>query len=68
MATAGQLSDQLVTGNSPGGRRDESAQFVRQLSMLQLQADKNRRLLATPVRKDLLLQEWLIQYSRLGQH
>jgi DNA polymerase-3 subunit delta' len=31
---------------------------------LQQEADRNRRLLPTPVRKDLLLQDWLIQWSR----
>jgi DNA polymerase-3 subunit delta' len=33
---------------------------------LQQEADRNRRLLPTPVRKDLLLQDWLIQWSRTG--
>jgi DNA polymerase-3 subunit delta' len=32
---------------------------------LQQEADRNRRLLPTPVRKDLLLQDWLIQWSRM---
>jgi DNA polymerase-3 subunit delta' len=36
------------------------------LSELQSSADKNRKLLPTPVRKDFLLQDWLIQWSRLG--
>jgi DNA polymerase-3 subunit delta' len=36
------------------------------LSMLQSTADKNRKLVPTPVRKDFLLQDWLIQWSRLG--
>ena len=35
------------------------------LSLLQSIADKNRALLSSPVRKDLLLQDWLIQWSRL---
>ena len=35
------------------------------LSILQLQADRNRGLARTPVRKDLLLQDWLIQWARL---
>ncbi len=67
VGTANQLSNHLVSGNSPNGVRGEPAKFARQLGALQLQADKNRRLLATSLRKDLLLQEWLIQYSRLGQ-
>jgi len=37
-----------------------------QLSMLQSAADKNRKLVATPVRKDFLLQDWLIQWARTG--
>ena len=36
------------------------------LSALQRQADLNRGLSRTPVRKDLLLQDWLIQWSRLN--
>jgi DNA polymerase-3 subunit delta' len=35
------------------------------LVTLQRAADQNRRLLPTPVRKDLLLQDWLIQWARL---
>lgn len=35
------------------------------LSQLQKTADRNRALLPSPVRKDLLLQEWLIQWARL---
>ena len=37
----------------------------RTLSQLQSEADKNRRLVSTPVRKDFLLQDWLIQWSRI---
>lgn len=40
--------------------------LARLLADLQREADRNRRLLPTPVRKDLLLQDWLIQWSRLG--
>ena len=36
------------------------------LSQLQDTADRNRALLSSPVRKDLLLQDWLIQWARLG--
>ena len=42
-------------------------QAARALSHLQSAADSSRKLLATPVRKDLLLQDWLIQWSRLGK-
>lgn len=35
------------------------------LSKLQNLADRNRALLSSPVRKDLLLQDWLIQWTRL---
>jgi DNA polymerase-3 subunit delta' len=37
----------------------------RALSLLQSEADKNRTLMPTPVRKDFLLQDWLIQWARL---
>jgi DNA polymerase-3 subunit delta' len=39
---------------------------LKTLSQLQAQADRNRALLSTQVRKDLLLQDWLIQWSRLN--
>lgn len=39
---------------------------VKSVLSLQQQADRNRRLTATPVRKDLLLQDWLIQWARLS--
>ena len=42
------------------------AGLARTLARLQLEADRNRRLLPTPVRKDLLLQDWLIQWARLS--
>ncbi len=35
-------------------------------SRLQQEADRNRGLARTPVRKDLLLQDWLIQWSQLN--
>lgn len=35
------------------------------ISLLQSLADRNRRALATSLRKDLLLRDWLIQWSRL---
>jgi DNA polymerase-3 subunit delta' len=39
---------------------------ARGLARLQLEADRNRSLLSTPVRKDLLLQDWLIQWAELS--
>jgi len=39
---------------------------ARSLSQLQNMADRNRALLPSPVRKDLLLQDWLIQWARLN--
>jgi hypothetical protein len=42
------------------------APVARDLAHLQLEADRNRGLVATPVRQDLLLQDWLIQWSRLS--
>ena len=41
--------------------------LARRFADLQREADRNRRLVPTPVRKDLLLQDWLIQWSRLGE-
>jgi DNA polymerase-3 subunit delta' len=38
---------------------------VKSVLDLQRQADRNRGLARTPVRKDLLLQDWLIQWSEL---
>ena len=38
---------------------------ARQAADLQRQADRNRRWTGTPVRKDLLIQDWLIQWSAL---
>ena len=37
------------------------------VSRLQQEADRNRGLARTPVRKDLLLQDWLIQWARLNE-
>jgi DNA polymerase-3 subunit delta' len=39
---------------------------TRQFSLLQSLADRNRRLMATPLRKELLLRDWLIQWSRVA--
>jgi DNA polymerase-3 subunit delta' len=38
---------------------------AREVSRLQSLADRNRYLISTPVRKDFLLQDWLIQWSRI---
>lgn len=38
---------------------------AKQVSLLQSRADTNRKFLSSPVRKDFLLQDWLIQWSRL---
>ena len=42
-----------------------SSAASRALSLLQSEADKNRMLVPTPVRKDFLLQDWLIQWARI---
>lgn len=41
-------------------------EWARGYATLQLEADRNRRFVPTPVRKDFLLQDWLIQWSRIG--
>ena len=46
--------------------RPQPVVLARSLAILQLEADRNRSLLSTSVRKDLLLQDWLIQWSRLS--
>lgn len=46
--------------------RPADRERARQLARLQSLADANRQLLATPVRKDLLLQDWLIQWGRMA--
>lgn len=45
----------------------DPVRLARHFADLQREADRNRRLVPTPVRKDLLLQDWLIQWSRLGE-
>jgi len=40
--------------------------LARRFAGLQAEADRNRRLVPTPVRKDLLLQDWLIQWAQIG--
>jgi len=46
-------------------RNIDAKKTAKLLSKLQTVADRNRYLLATPVRKDLLLQDWLIQWAQL---
>jgi len=43
----------------------ENPAIAIQVARLQSLADRNRGLLPTPVRKDFLLQDWLIQWSRI---
>ena len=54
LLVAGELK-QLINYSAPS----------RAMSLLQSEADKNRKLVPTPVRKDFLLQDWLIQWSRI---
>jgi DNA polymerase-3 subunit delta' len=58
------LSLQAAHQLMDGGARQHNA---RSLSALQSLADRYRKLLSTPVRKDLLLRDWLIQWGRLSQ-
>lgn len=46
-------------------RRINDPAAAQVISRLQSVADRNRLFLPTPVRKDFLLQDWLIQWSRL---
>ena len=55
LLAAGELKQAATTG---GGNS-------KALARLQLEADNAHRLVPTPVRKDFLLQDWLIQWSRL---
>lgn len=45
--------------------RMAAGEDAREVSRLQQEADRNRRLIPTSVRKDFLLHEWLIQWARL---
>jgi len=54
----------LTSGELKSGIHEH--QLAHELSILQSLADHNRRLVATPVRKDFLLQDWLIQWARLS--
>jgi len=54
----------LAAGRLKSGGRP--LQQARELSKLQSAADLNRKLVSTPVRKDFLLQDWLIQWARIS--
>jgi DNA polymerase-3 subunit delta' len=56
---AAEVSRRMADGKTRG-------QWLRGLSALQREADRNRRLLATSLRKDLLVHGWLIQYAQLA--
>ena len=47
-------------------QHSDSGKNLQSLTELQRLADRNKRLLATPVRKDLLLRDWLIQWSSVS--
>jgi len=47
-------------------KRSRDGAAAKSAADLQAEADRNRRLASTPVRKDLLLRDWLIQWSRLN--
>jgi DNA polymerase-3 subunit delta' len=53
----------LMTGSSLGWLPADSRLRTKTLLQLQKRADINRRLSATPVRGDLLLQDWLIRWA-----
>jgi DNA polymerase-3 subunit delta' len=64
--SAERLRSSLLSAAGPDKENpDHSTGFKKRLSDLQHSADVNRRLLATSVRRDLLLQDWLIQCTRL---
>jgi DNA polymerase-3 subunit delta' len=46
--------------------RVPAAGKTRKIVLLQSLADRNRRLMVTPLRKELLLRDWLIQWSRVA--
>jgi hypothetical protein len=53
----------LMAGIPAGWLADSSRLHSKTLLKLQKQADINRQLSATPVRGDLLLQDWLIRWA-----
>lgn len=55
---AAQRSKAGFAGGAGGGRA-----VLRRMLDLQAQADRNHRLAATPVRHDLLLRDWLVQWT-----
>jgi DNA polymerase-3 subunit delta' len=56
----------IMTGGRPKWLETESNIRQKELAQLQQNADRNRVLEKTPVRQDLLLQDWLIKWSQLG--
>jgi DNA polymerase-3 subunit delta' len=62
----GELIKSLMTGSSLDWLPSTSRLQDKTLLQLQQQADINRRLSATPVRGDLLLQDWLIRWAEQG--
>jgi DNA polymerase-3 subunit delta' len=55
-----------IGGKAPKWMAAGVAPDARRLSELQRQADQNRKLVATPVRQDLLIQDWLLKWTRAG--
>jgi DNA polymerase-3 subunit delta' len=55
------------TGRFPPWLNPRGSLAPARLANLQRAADRNRMLSKTPVKHDLLLQEWLIEWSRLAQ-
>ncbi|HLF30522.1 MAG TPA: DNA polymerase III subunit delta' [Xanthomonadales bacterium] len=58
------LGAQESAATRPAGA--ERLVMARRISRLQSLADENRRAQKSPLRKDLLLRDWLIQWSRLA--
>lgn len=56
--SSGETTDASTDSTRPG--------LARQVAQLQTLADRNRRAQSTQLRKDLLLRDWLIQWSRLA--
>lgn len=66
LASAGKLRTSLGVGTAPetsAGSGSETSKNLRRYADLHRLANRNRRLLSTPIRKDLLLRDWLIQWS-----
>ncbi len=60
----GDVIKSMMSGSSPGWLADTSKLRDKTLLDLQKQADINRQLSSTPVRGDLLLQDWLIRWAQ----